>query len=75
MVIFTDMSLMSQAEIKSLCDSRASKSVQPVQDTITGTFLLTQANTVVDRVTFMQCASSIGLFIRCDDVEEGVWMY
>ena len=76
MVIFTDMSLMSQAEIKSLCDSRASKSAQPIQDTITGSFLLTQANTVVDPITFMQCASSIGLFIRCNnDVEEGVWMY
>ena len=40
MNIFTDMNLMSQAEMKSLCDSRASKSVQPIQDTITGSFFV-----------------------------------
>ena len=60
MNIFANWDLRSQAELVSLCNVRSFNSLRPIQDTITGSYLLTHDNVLVDRMTIMDCVTTIG---------------
>jgi len=65
MNIFMNWSLMSQAELVSMCDVKRFRSLEPIQDTITGSYLLTNSNTFVNRNMIMDCACMLGINIIC----------
>jgi DNA-directed RNA polymerase beta' subunit len=59
MNIFADWEIHSQAELYSLCCVDNCEVMKPIQDTVVGEYLLKDSN--IDRKTFMDCLSSVGI--------------
>jgi DNA-directed RNA polymerase beta' subunit len=61
MNVFTNWNIESQAELEVLCNVDLSSKVQAIQDTITGSYLLTSNDVLVSPETVMDCAVSLQL--------------
>lgn len=59
MNMFFDWTIPSQAELLCLCDVRHSHSLKPIQDTITGSYIMTHENITSTVKMYIECATII----------------